>query len=57
MMNFGTMMRFLAEEDGPTAVEYAAMLALVVLAAAGAMAALGVGMGDAFRTIGDLAGR
>jgi len=57
MMNTKNTMRFLAEEDGPTAVEYAAMLALIVLAAVGAISALGVGVGDAFRAFGDLAGR
>jgi pilus assembly protein Flp/PilA len=32
---------FLRSEDGPTATEYAVMLALIVLAAIGAMTALG----------------
>jgi len=49
--------RFLAEGGGPTAVEYAAMLALVALAAVGAISALGGGVGDALRAFGDLAGR
>lgn len=39
MMN--RIREFLRSEDGPTATEYAVMLALIVLAAIGAMTALG----------------
>lgn len=39
MMN--RIREFLKSEDGPTATEYAVMLALIVLAAIGAMTALG----------------
>jgi pilus assembly protein Flp/PilA len=33
--------RFLCEEDGPTAVEYAVMLALILLVCIGAVASVG----------------
>ena len=33
--------RFLAEEDGPTAAEYAVMLALIIIIAMGTITALG----------------
>ena len=33
--------RFLREEDGPTATEYAVMLALIIIVALGAIGALG----------------
>jgi pilus assembly protein Flp/PilA len=36
--------RFLLGEDGPTAVEYAVLLALIVIAAIGAVRALGGGV-------------
>ena len=46
-----------ARRSGPTAVEYAVVLALVLaLAAAGVMAALGVGAGDVLRGLGNLVG-
>lgn len=44
--------RFL-KEDGPTAVEYALMLAVIVIAAVGAISALGTSVSDVFRGIGE----
>lgn len=35
------ILRFLIDEDGPTAVEYAVMLALILLAVIGTVASLG----------------
>ena len=35
------LVRFLAAEDGPTAVEYAAMLALVIVVCVGAITVVG----------------
>ena len=49
-----TVRRFLKDEDGPTAVEYALMLALIVLLAVGAIAALGGSMNGVFQGIGDI---
>jgi len=36
-----TLVRFLAAEDGPTAVEYAAMLALIIAVCIGAITTVG----------------
>jgi len=38
---FGSVKRFLASEDGPTAVEYAVMLALIVIVCLTAIEAVG----------------
>lgn len=43
--------RFLKEDAGPTVVEYALMLALIVLAAAGTISALGTSISDVFERI------
>ncbi len=40
-MNWSSFYRFLYEEDGPTAAEYAIMLALIVGAAISAISAVG----------------
>ena len=40
--------RFLVSEDGPTAVEYAVMLALIVVVAIGAITALGTKVSAAY---------
>lgn len=40
----GCIRRFYRSEDGPTAVEYAVLLALIVIAAIGAIRALGGGV-------------
>ena len=40
--------RFLQEEDGPTAVEYAVMLALIVVTATFSAASLGSNVSDRF---------
>lgn len=45
--------RFLKEEDGPTAVEYAFMLALIVLAAVAAISALGTSISGVFESIAE----
>jgi pilus assembly protein Flp/PilA len=41
-------MRFLHEEDGPTAVEYAVMLALIIIVCVGAIQALGGNANNTF---------
>ena len=45
------MHRFLASEDGPTAVEYAVMLALIIVVCLVAITALGTNANAAFNTV------
>jgi pilus assembly protein Flp/PilA len=40
--------RFLREEDGPTAVEYAVMLALIIVVCVGAIQAVGTSADQSF---------
>jgi pilus assembly protein Flp/PilA len=42
------LIRFLAEEDGPTAVEYAVMLSLIVVVCLAAIAVLGQNASKSF---------
>ena len=44
---------FLKEEDGPTAVEYAVMLALIIVVCIGAISALGGNAQDTFNYVGN----
>jgi pilus assembly protein Flp/PilA len=50
------MHRFLVSEDGPTAVEYAVMLALIVIVCLAAIQAVGTNTSAAFQTIADQIG-
>jgi pilus assembly protein Flp/PilA len=43
--------RFLASEDGPTAVEYAVMLALIVVVCIGILQSLGTTMSGTFSSV------
>jgi len=43
--------RFLASDDGPTAVEYAVMLALILVACIATIATLGTSVGSTFSTV------
>ncbi len=45
--------RFLISEDGPTAVEYAVMLALIVVVCLTAIQAIGTNANTTFTTIGN----
>jgi pilus assembly protein Flp/PilA len=45
--------RFLVSEDGPTAVEYAVMLALIVIVCLTAITSLGTKASSEFQYIGD----
>jgi pilus assembly protein Flp/PilA len=45
--------RFLKSEDGPTAVEYAIMLALIVIVCLTAIQAIGTNAASAFQNIAD----
>ena len=42
------MLRFIREEDGPTAVEYAVMLALIIVVCIAAVTALGTNANNTF---------
>jgi pilus assembly protein Flp/PilA len=43
--------RFLVSEDGPTAVEYAVMLALIVVVCIGILQSLGTSMSGTFSSV------
>ena len=45
--------RFAREEDGPTAVEYAVMLALIIVVCIGAITTLGKNANNTFTTVGN----
>ncbi len=45
--------RFLVSEDGPTAVEYAVMLALIVIVCLTAIQAIGTNANDTFQRVAD----
>ena len=53
---FASMERFLRAEDGPTAVEYAVMLALIVVVCIGAITALGQNANSTFATVKNAVG-
>ena len=48
--------RFLVSEDGPTAVEYAVMLALIIIVCLTAISSLGTATSDQFDIIADKIG-
>ena len=47
------LVRFLKKEDGPTAVEYAVMLALIIVVCLIAISALGTQTSQTFSTVSD----
>ena len=47
---------FLRREDGPTAVEYAVMLALIIVVCIFAITALGTNANQTFTTVGNATG-
>jgi pilus assembly protein Flp/PilA len=47
---------FLQKEDGPTAVEYAVMLALIIVVCIAAITALGSNANKTFTTVGNAVG-
>ncbi len=47
------MVQFLKNEDGPTAVEYAVMLALIVIVCIGAITTLGSNSSKTFSSVGN----
>ena len=46
------LVSFLKKEDGPTAVEYAVMLALIIVVCIAAITALGTNSNSTFSTVG-----
>jgi len=48
---FARLGQFLKEEDGPTAVEYAVMLALILVVCITAITALGTGANNTFSNV------
>jgi len=48
--------RFLASEDGPTAVEYAVMLALIVIVCLGTITTIGTNANAKFKEVSDSLG-
>jgi len=46
-----SLKRFLASEDGPTAVEYAVMLALIIIVCLGAIQAVGTNANNKFNQV------
>ena len=58
MRNFGqALVKFLKNEDGPTAVEYAVMLALIIVVCITAITALGSNANNTFSYVGGQVGK
>ena len=51
-----SLKRFLASDDGPTAVEYAVMLALIIVVCIGAITTLGSNANQTFTSVGNAIG-
>jgi pilus assembly protein Flp/PilA len=50
------LIHFINREDGPTAVEYAVMLALIIVVCIAAVTALGSNANSTFTTVGNVIG-
>ena len=50
------LVKFVKAEDGPTAVEYAVMLALIIVVCIGAVTTLGQNANSTFTTVGNAVG-
>jgi pilus assembly protein Flp/PilA len=50
------LVNFLKREDGPTTVEYAVMLALIIVVCVGAITALGTNANTTFTSVGNSLG-
>ncbi len=58
MLKFGkAVVNFLKAEDGPTAVEYAVMLALIIVVCIAAITALGTNANNTFSYVGTQVGK
>ncbi len=53
----GTVVRFMRAEDGPTAVEYAVMLALIIVVCMVAITSLGTSTNATFQQVGAQVGK
>ena len=51
-----SVVNFIQREDGPTAVEYAVMLALIIVVCITAITALGTNANKTFTTVGNAVG-
>jgi len=51
-----SLVNFLKREDGPTAVEYAVMLALIIVVCIAAITTLGTNVKGTFTTVGNAVG-
>ncbi len=51
-----SVVKFLNSEDGPTAVEYAVMLALIIVVCIGAITTLGSNANSTFTSVGNAVG-
>jgi pilus assembly protein Flp/PilA len=56
MLFFKKMQRFIVSEDGPTAVEYAVMLALIILVCVGAIQTVGTSTSGVFTNMSNSMG-
>ena len=57
MKKFGNaLVKFLKNEDGPTAVEYAVMLALIIVVCIGAITTLGLNANNTFSYVAGVVG-
>jgi pilus assembly protein Flp/PilA len=53
---FSSVVNFIKREDGPTAVEYAVMLALIIVVCITAITALGTNANKTFSNVGNAIG-
>jgi pilus assembly protein Flp/PilA len=53
---YQSVVNFIAKEDGPTAVEYAVMLALIIVVCIAAITTLGQNANTTFTTVGTAIG-
>lgn len=53
---YGQLVKFLRDEDGPTAVEYAVMLALIIVVCLTAISVLGSNASGKFKDVADTIG-
>jgi len=56
MQLYRTLVSFLQDEDGPTAVEYAVMLALIIVVCIAAITALGTAANNTFHNVATAVG-
>lgn len=49
----GKVLDFIKDEDGPTAVEYAVMMALIIVVCLGSVGLIGQNANDKFQTVAD----